>query len=370
MRPLSFSVVFWVVVAVPVVRFAAGTGGGRFGPLPQALVLAALVAVWLTLPWERTSNRKYLGAVFFALSLTAAIMGGYGVEGPLMVVALANIVFLFGLRAGAVLSALLLLGLVLSVPAMPGGTWTAALAQTVSLGTMIACMLGLASAVTEARTSSELLERAHRELRRHADRVRELTVAEERARMARDLHDSTGHHLTVIKVGLENAERYRDRDPEQAWAEVRQAKELTVEALLEARRWVRALRPLALDGGLGGAALAELARSFDGTGITVRFVVEGAERPLGPDVELVLYRMLQEGLTNALRHANARSATATLCFEEERVVFEVRDDGTGADAEPGFGLSTLAERARAVGGTLVSGSAAGGGFSVRAELPT
>ncbi|MCP3804783.1 sensor histidine kinase [Allokutzneria sp. A3M-2-11 16] len=355
MRPLLFSVVFWVVVAVPVVRYATGAELGWAGPIPQAIALAVLVAVWLVLPWDPGSSRRFVGPVFFGVCIAVTVLGGYGTEGPLLVVALANLVFLFGLRVGAVLSAALLITMLVTAPTLAGATWASSLSQAISLGTMFACMLGLASAVNEARASRQ--------------RVRELTVAEERARMARDLHDSTGHHLTVIKVGLENAERFRDRDPERAWAEVRQAKELTVEALTEARRWVRALRPLALDGRLGGAALAELARSFDGTGITVRFVVEGAERPLDPDVELVLYRMLQEGLTNALRHANADSATATLSFEEGRVVFEVRDDGHGAEASPGFGLSTLAERARAVGGTLVAGNSAGGGFSVRAELP-
>src|SRR5690606_24873213 len=106
---------------------------------------------------------------------------------------------------------------------------------------LAAFSLGMASAVLRARELTA--------------RVRELTVAEERARMAAEMHDSIGHHLTVIKLGLENAERFRDRRPEAAWEEVRQAKELTVAALADARRWVRALRPLPLDGHLGSEAL-------------------------------------------------------------------------------------------------------------------
>jgi signal transduction histidine kinase len=205
--------------------------------------------------------------------------------------------------------------------------------------------------------------------RRLAERVRELTVAEERARIAAEMHDSVGHHLTVIKLGLENAERFRERRPEAAWDEVRHAKELTQAALLDARRWVRALRPLALNGDLGSAALQKLADSFSSTGLTVTFEVEGTERPLEPDIELVLYRVLQEGLTNAVRHAQARSVRGTLTFEKRRIVLVIADDGKGFAQGHGFGLSALSDRVRALGGRLVSGDKAVG-FELRAELPS
>src|SRR5690606_19079074 len=150
-----------------------------------------------------------------------------------------------------------------------------------------------------------------------------------------------GHQLTVVKMGLENAERFRERRPSQAWAEVRQAKEMTARALADARLWARALRPLDLDGHLGAAALDRLARSFDGTGVQVGFQVTGPERRLDPDTELTLYRVLQEALTNALRHARARHVRARLSFGDERVVLTITDDGEGADDITGFGLSSL-----------------------------
>jgi signal transduction histidine kinase len=215
--------------------------------------------------------------------------------------------------------------------------------------------MGMASSVLRARQLAE--------------RVRELPVAEERGRMAAEMHDSIGYHLTVIKVGLENAERFRDRRPAAAWEEVRQAKELTAAALADARRWVHALRPLALDGQLGSAALQRLADSFAGTGVTVTFEVTGTERLLEPDAELVLYRVLQEGLTNALRHAEAESVRGTLTFEKGRVALVVADNGKGHDHGRGFGLSSLAERVKALGGTLTSGNAVKG-FELRAELPS
>ncbi|WP_372451241.1 sensor histidine kinase, partial [Nonomuraea rhizosphaerae] len=154
------------------------------------------------------------------------------------------------------------------------------------------------------------------------------------------------------------------------WDEVRQAKEPTAAALADARRWVRALRPLALDGHLGSAALKRLADSFSGTGVTVTFDVTGTERLLEPDTELVLYRVLQEGLTNALRHAEAESVRGSLAFEKGRVVLVVADDGKGRDQEQGqgFGLSALADRVKRLDGTLTSGNSARG-FELRAVLP-
>ncbi|WP_214324344.1 sensor histidine kinase [Nonomuraea sediminis] len=245
----------------------------------------------------------------------------------------------------------------------PGRGWGDAVAQLVPITFLGAFVLGMASAVLEARRRRE-------EAQGLLDRVRELAVAEERARMARDMHDSIGHHLTVIKMGLENAERFRDLRPSDAWDEVRQAKQLTAEAMAEARRWVRALRPLALDGHIGSAALERLAGSFDGTGVQVSFEVEGTERRLDPDAELVLYRTLQEGLTNALRHACASRVHGRLTFDRDKVVLVVGDDGRGsAGGGPGFGLASLDERAKALGGAVHAGNAAGGGFEVRAELP-
>jgi signal transduction histidine kinase len=236
-----------------------------------------------------------------------------------------------------------------------------------------------AARLTAARSHAEAqlllrdLRSAHDELRRHAGEVKELTVAHERARMAREMHDSLGHHLTVITVGLENAERFRRERPEQAWQEVHDAKELTREALLDARRWVHAMRPLRMEQRLIAEALAALAESFGGTGVNVLFAVQGAAHRLDDDVELVLYRVLQEGLTNTLRHSGARQVRVSVTFGDDSVTLAIADDGGGSPAAPserGFGLASLAERARTVGGTLTEEKGDAGGFTLRVELPT
>lgn len=380
-RPPLFSVVFWlcflvryVVVLVRPDEFAA-----PYGRPAVFTAHAVVVGLWLALPWEaRARWRRKVVVVLFPLAvLVAGVVGGDGTDGVLVFIALANVAFLFGVRVGMVLAALVLTVLTVAVLTLPLGSRASALWQTFALGITAACVLGLVTAELRARRlheqASELarqLASANAELRRYSARVRDLTVVEERARLARDMHDSVGHGLTIIKIRLENAERFRHVRPDEAWSEVRLAKDLAGQAITDARRWARALRPLALDGTLGTAALQRLTRSFRGTGLNVQFTVEGRERALDADTELVLYRVLQEGLTNALRHGGAGAVRVRLCFEEERVALTIGSHGEGmAVPEAGFGLVSLAERARAVGGVLTIDGAPGSGFSLGVELP-
>ena len=219
----------------------------------------------------------------------------------------------------------------------------------------------------------EELESAHAELKKYAGRAKELAVSEERARMAREIHDSLGHHLTAINLRLEHARRSRDRKPEEAWEEVGEAKGLLSSALLEVRRAVRALKPLDLEEKSAAGALRALVHSFNETGRRASLKVEGTEFPLSGEAELVLYRAMQEGLTNALKHSNAERALATLTFGEDNATLTISDDGEGVPegaAERGFGLRALGERAEALGGTLRAGNATDGeGFVLEARLP-
>lgn len=367
-RPLGLGVVFWVVSALVVVRYFTLERGS----LPQApgwlfgLNMAVVVGLWLLMPWDASASRVRKLATVGMLPATIALglTGSTGVHSTLFLVGVAAVGLVYGIRVAGAAVLALLVALAASWPLFPPATDPLGFAsELVVVMTSTVFVLGMAWATLEARRRREEGERL-------LQRVRELTVAEERTRMARDLHDSVGHHLTVIKLGLENAERFRQRRPEAAWDEVAQSKELTVQALAEARRWVRALRPLDLEGRVGGAALERLARSFDGSGVTVDFTVQGRERPLHPDAELVFYRVLQEGLTNVLRHAEAAHVRVRLVFEPARVTLVVGDDGNGADAGPGFGLTSLTERVRALGGRLLARNAPdGGGFELRAELP-
>lgn len=213
---------------------------------------------------------------------------------------------------------------------------------------------------------------AHTELEEYAGRVRELAVSEERTRMAREIHDTLGHHLTAIGFQLEHARRSKHKNPEGAWQEVGESRALLSAALSEVRRAVRALKPLDLEERSGSGAMVALARSFEGAAPEISFKIEGRERMLSEEAELVLYRAMQEGLTNALKHSNARHVQASLSFMEEGVKLSVFDDGTGVAegaTDRGFGLTALSDRADEQGGTLSTGNIAGEGFPFEVTLP-
>ncbi|KAB8188397.1 sensor histidine kinase [Nonomuraea phyllanthi] len=355
-RPPLLSVVFWLVLGATV-AVNLMLPSGVVNRLLFFADVVLLCGLWLVMPWRPGRGRLLATPVFLAGSFALGLVGAAGTHAPLTLLGMANLALVYGMRtAGATLAAFGAI-LVIVPPLFFGRTFVQALVDLAAIAVLSAFSMGMASAVLRAR--------------RLAERVRELTVAEERARIAAEMHDSIGHHLTVIKLGLENAERFRERRPEAAWEEVHQAKDLTQAALADARRWVRALRPLALDGDLGSAALQKLADSFSGTGVTVTFEVEGMERPLAPDTELVLYRVLQEGLTNAVRHAEATSVRGTLTFDRRRIVLVVADNGKGFGQGhgSGFGLSSLSDRVAALGGRLISGDQAVG-FELRAELPS
>jgi signal transduction histidine kinase len=387
-RPKILNVLFWCSLLVTYVFHVSGFFVDdvklRFGLVPFTLAMGVLGALWLALPWDpRASLQRKLVAPAFMLVLFALIFlltdGGWFVL--IFPFVFANATFLFGIRGSIAYAAAPLVISFVSIWTFPypGSDVGDAFRNTAGLAVLAAFAIGICAAMVEAKRRREETEKlleelasAHAELERYAERVRELTVAEERARMSREMHDSLGHYLTVINVGLQNAQRFREKRPGAAWQEVEEARELTGEALSELRRWVRALKPLALEESAGPEAMAALTRSFEGMGFDVCFTVEGSERELSGEAELVLYRALQEGLTNALRHSNARRVMASLDFREENVSLTVADDGEGAPEgalEKGFGLNTLRERAEALGGVLSAGNAPEVGFLLRVELP-
>lgn len=216
------------------------------------------------------------------------------------------------------------------------------------------------------------LSQANEALRHSLSSERDLVLAEERARSARELHDGLGHRLTLVALALEYAQRARDRDPETAWAEIGVAAETNRDALSEMRLWVRALDPPVAEAGVGGAAAFNtIADAFRGTGLDVRVTHRGEQRPLEHDAALFATRFMQEGLTNVLRHATAGRADIEVIQSPHQVRFCIGDDGTGATtAKEGFGRRSLRERAELLGGEVSSGRSSLGGFELIAVVPT
>jgi two-component system, NarL family, sensor histidine kinase UhpB len=210
------------------------------------------------------------------------------------------------------------------------------------------------------------LESARREAARTALAAQEA----ERLRVARELHDEIGQTLTAVTI---QAERAADSEPELASAALRSVAEAVRESLDEVRRIARELRPEALDDlGLVNALIALCTRIGAQDEFLVRRELQGRLPALSPDAELVIYRIAQEALTNALRHSGARSATLTLTADAELLTLRVVDAGKGMPAPlpPGTaGISGMRERALLVGGRLSIDSMPGQGTEVRLSVP-
>ncbi len=208
-----------------------------------------------------------------------------------------------------------------------------------------------------------------------AERVAEVSwrAEQERVRVARELHDDIAHRLTVISLHAAlAAETLRD-DPATAEPAVRTVAATSREALAELRHTVAVLRSGGPDADAPPAGLARLdalVASAEGAGLRVDVERRGDLAGLPAVVSAAARRVLQESITNVLRHAGARHAQVTLCREAGVLTVRVRDDGRGAAAaRDGFGIRGMRERVAQLGGTLSAGSGPDGGFAVEATIP-
>ncbi|WP_149830248.1 sensor histidine kinase [Streptomyces tailanensis] len=213
-------------------------------------------------------------------------------------------------------------------------------------------------------------QRARLELEAYAARVAELSAATERNRLARDIHDSLGHHLTAMSVQLEMASDFRSLDPDAAQRALNEARRSVRLALGDVRQSVRALRDEATRPTLS-AALAALAQ--DGVALPrVTVEVSGDEDGYGAVELTALYRAAQEAVTNARRHARASQVTVVVQLAGDAARLEVTDDGRGfapdADAA-GFGLLGMRERVHLVAGSVDVDSSPGAGTRVTVTVP-
>jgi two-component system, NarL family, sensor histidine kinase UhpB len=210
------------------------------------------------------------------------------------------------------------------------------------------------------------LESARREAARTALAAQE----GERLRVARELHDEIGQTLTAVTI---QAERAADGDPALASDALLSVADAVRESLDEVRRIARELRPEALDDlGLVNALIALCSRVGGQDGPYVKRQLQGNLPALPPDVELVVYRIAQEGLTNAVRHSAAGSVTLALQADAEELTLRVEDDGRGMPAHPPSGTAGIAgmrERALLVGGRLSIQSRPEQGTEVRLTVP-
>jgi two-component system, NarL family, sensor histidine kinase UhpB len=205
--------------------------------------------------------------------------------------------------------------------------------------------------------------------RRRAGSAALAAQEEERARVARDLHDEVNQSLTGLLLRLEAA---REAAPPGLEPEIAETKALANQAMRELLELARRLRPTALDDLGVAAAIAGLTKRLGEGEVEATARIEGDFTDLADDAGLVVYRVAQEALSNAARHSEARAVEVTLRRDADGVELAVADDGRGfafADSERGLGIGGMRERALLVGGTLVIESRPGAGTTVRLRIP-
>ncbi|HYN87603.1 MAG TPA: sensor histidine kinase [Ardenticatenaceae bacterium] len=362
----------------------------RNGELPAwrfygaILALAALLALNLT-----SSEEESLPRIMRNSQLLLLVSGALFLLAFWLSLHLELIYVLFMLNAQAVVQIRLRDALGYSIGlalAWLGIFWAQGVALPDLVGLAMSAGLGLIFTTTfglvivgfsrqRARVEALLqqLQTANAELLAAREREKELTAAEERVRLAREIHDGLGHHLTVLNVQLQAAAKLVGRDPARAADAIAVSRAEAQAALDEVRQSVAAMRATPLDGRSLQEALQTLVHDFDRhSPLTARFDLLGVPTALPPAASMTLYRAAQEGLTNAQKHAAVQEVTVTLAFSSAGVRLTVEDDGAEQNAPArggGFGLAGLRERAEQLGGTLRAGPRSDGGFVLSLALP-
>jgi signal transduction histidine kinase len=239
--------------------------------------------------------------------------------------------------------------------------------------TVVAALFAGLAVASGSRYLAWLDERARR-LEVERDQQAVIAAAAERTRIARELHDIVSHSLSVVITLADAAAVVSRIDAGRAGEAMTEVSEVGRRALTDMRAMLGVLRtdesPAALAPQPGAADLSALVDGVRATGLTVDLDVTGSPFPLGAAAELTAYRIVQEALTNTLRHAGARHARVTIGYDQPQVTLTVADDGTPSSPGPGtgHGIDGMRERAALHGGTLRAGPADDGGWLVEARF--
>ncbi|WP_214659259.1 sensor histidine kinase [Candidatus Formimonas warabiya] len=236
---------------------------------------------------------------------------------------------------------------------------------------LILVMISFAQYHREEREKKDMLYQelldTHKQLKKYVDEVSRLTLVEERNRIARDLHDTLGHHMTALIMQMEMAGHMLETDPGRAGQLLEQGKKTARESLAGIREVVETLRgdPAPVR---AISSLQDLVGEFSRkTGVQVQLSLSGSGPDRDPAAEKALFRILQEALTNAVRHGQASRVDIDLSYAGGRVDFLIRDNGGGnADFQEGYGLQGIRERVEAGGGRVEFTSR--DGFTVKGFL--
>ena len=369
---------YFTLVSVAVGSFLTLPEGASIGLI---ILNFGLIAGLMYYPAGNKPLRQrliYLG-LFTALSTTFFFLGvNPGIYQILFFIISAQAMMLLPF-SGALLW-LLLLALI------SGGAFWAAEGLAGGLLTMIVYSGGymffgifgrsLMQAQLAKQRSDELLtelQQTHQQLQEYVLQVEQLAVAEERNRLAREMHDAIGHRLTVSAVQLEGAQRLIEKEPHRAEEMVGTVREQVREALTELRQTVATLRePLETGLDLKPALISLIDEFEEATDLTVNLLVPDNLPSLPDSHRLTLYRTAQEALTNVQRHAEAKQVWVQIFADDHSIKLSVGDDGLGFSQNPDskrFGLRGMQERASQIGGECSLDKRSGGGAQITVTLP-
>jgi signal transduction histidine kinase len=360
-----------------VVAGAASLAHFSFGQArhPVHLSLAAGVIVVVLTAGALPLRRVWPGPVFLWTLLAAAVVAQWPDHGALFPVALGLSLYTVAAtmrRAEALIAAVLTVGVMLLAVAQDATrNWALAISDAAGFAAAV-LIVGLYVGTRRAYLAA-LRDRAQR-LERERDQASALAAAEERARIAREMHDSVAHHLTVIVALSDGARRAVTRAPGDAADAMRDVSGTARQALAETRRLLGVLRadsgPEPREPLPGLAELDGLLAHVRAAGLPVRYERSGAGTDLPPAIQLAVFRLVQEALTNTMKHAGPGvSASVRLSLTPAEVRVEVEDDGCGAEpGAAGGGLTGMRERITAFGGDLDFGPRQPRGWQVTARL--
>lgn len=222
----------------------------------------------------------------------------------------------------------------------------------------------------EVENLANQLSLANQRLREYALRAEELAAAEERNRIAREIHDGLGHYLTALNMQLKASQAVFDQNPATALESLSKAQILAQEALTDVRRSVSALRVDPAGKRPLPDALRELIEESSSQELKITFHTTGDPLPLSAQSELALFRSAQEGLTNIRKHAQATVANCELDYLPNQVKLTITDNGVGSESlGKGYGLLGLKERLHLLGGEVQTVTSPGNGFTLMIILP-
>src|SRR5215470_3947902 len=375
----SGNIAFAIVVCA---SYASGTAAIFYSHRPvtrfEAAVLLTLGIAYLfvgTYGFTRVRESRSLlaGVLYFAiqLSLGATLIRLRGSTGELSLILL-PLAGQTALILPISLTVLLCLSIytILVMPFLLRGRWVDAIALAVIYGTgivFVAVFTRVAASERDARTA---LAEANQLLRDHASQVEELATTKERNRLAREIHDSVGHYLTVVNVQIGAARTMLDQDRSRALEHLSTAQSLTQEGLAEVRHSVAALRASPTESRPLPEALSLLVEQWRAAGLNVKLTVSGNVRPLTTQMNLTLYLAGKEMLTNVAKHAKASMVDLRLDYDLHRLRLTIRDDGVGSSSsEGGFGLLGVRERVQLLHGVVRVDTQTGKGFVLEVEVP-